>query len=70
MQSAQTGIFKRENVTMAGHRHLTLPTGSASPSDDPQARIVEQVDGGAIIEVPCSCGKRVRVHCTYVDPPA
>lgn len=50
---------------MAGQRLLDLPATHASPSVQPQGRIVEQDDDGAIVEVTCNCGKVLHLYCKY-----
>jgi len=61
-------IVKRKEVKVAGQRRLDLPAPHASPSVEPQGRIVEQDDDGAIVEVTCSCGKVLHLQCKYAAP--
>lgn len=61
-------ILKRQEVTVAGQRRLGVsgPTPRAPSSGaQPQGRIVEQNDNGAIVEVTCGCGRVFHLHCTY-----
>jgi hypothetical protein len=36
----------------------------------PSARIVQESDGLAVIEVTCGCGSTIRLHCRYAAEPA
>lgn len=71
MPSSTGRILKRDEVTVSGRRHLDSPRPRthASPSAQPQGRIVEQDNNGAIVEVTCGCGEVFHLHCTYEAPP-
>jgi len=71
MPSDTGRILKRDEVTVAGSRRLdgAGQRRVAAPSAQPQGRIVEQNDSGAIVEVTCSCGNVFHLHCTYATPP-
>lgn len=36
----------------------------------PTARIVRSTDRGAVVEVVCTCGKKMHVRCVYAGPAA
>jgi len=39
--------------------------GQGGQQDSPCARIIEQGDGVSIVEVTCTCGRRMRINCTH-----
>jgi hypothetical protein len=66
-------ILKRQEVTVTGQRRLGVsgsPRTDSASGAEPQGRIVEQDDDGAIVEITCSCGKIFHLHCTYAPQPA
>ncbi|MFH1999882.1 MAG: hypothetical protein ABIK28_09385 [Planctomycetota bacterium] len=32
---------------------------------DPQVRLIREGEDGATVEVTCSCGKKITIHCEY-----
>ena len=59
-------VLKKGNVRMAETRALIGDPERAGPrAQEPHARVVQQGDGGAVIEVTCSCGRRTQVQCDY-----
>lgn len=44
------------------------PAGKAQPGPQPQARIIEQTDTAAMIEVLCPCGCRIVLKCQTGSP--
>jgi len=73
--SDNTGrILKRNKVSLTGQRRLSpsvrTPPPGAAPLGNPQGRIVEQDDFGAIVEVTCGCGQVFHLHCTYAGQAA
>ncbi|MBT3198290.1 MAG: hypothetical protein HN350_00070 [Phycisphaerales bacterium] len=67
--SFKTGkILKRDEVTVAGHKRLGVsgPTRSPDASEaQPQGRIVEQTENGAVVEITCGCGRVFHLNCVY-----
>ena len=64
----RTGIIKKDAVKMAGKRKLELPQLQVSSTSGPTARITEQKENAAVIEVTCTCGKRIYLDCSCADP--
>jgi len=65
------GILKKSRIKMVRPRCV----GDVSGADRPQARIVERGETGVVIEVTCSCGKKLTLQCDYAPvagqtPPA
>ena len=63
------GIVKSEMVKSAqpcrvGHR--AAPAGGNAPQ--PQARIIEQNDAQAIVEITCACGDTFYLNCLCAAP--
>ena len=64
-------VLKNNQVELGQPRRLgtaAAPSGAAAPR--PQARIVEQNDAGAIIELVCTCGRKTHLQCEYAAPSA
>ncbi|RPI63801.1 MAG: hypothetical protein EHM48_01890 [Planctomycetaceae bacterium] len=64
MAEKLTGVIKSQMVRQVG----TLAVGNGPMMSSPagaKARIIEQKDGSAVIEVTCGCGKRIYVECEY-----
>ena len=65
MNSA-TGIIKKNRVKSAGQ--LRLSAGKAAPGDDHasvEVNLLTSDEAGAVIEVICSCGRRLEIACVY-----
>ncbi len=64
------GIVKKDNVKMADDpRNLgQAPAGMSSPQS--AARILEQDEAGALIEITCACGERTYLRCDYAAGPS
>lgn len=77
MEETAGRILKGDNVKFEGQLHLDacqVPAGVKQglsgnknvSSAVPQARIVEEQDEFAVIEIICSCGTKTSVRCEYV----
>ncbi len=72
------GIVKKSLVKDAGRCSVGVAVGSgkqgfaaaANAAAGASARIVEQDARRAIVEVVCSCGKRITLQCEYAAGPA
>jgi len=62
-------VLKSAVVRPAGSCLIGGQAGHGRPGQDQggaaTAKIVEQGDGTAVVEVTCACGRRTRVNCTY-----
>lgn len=71
---AKTGILKRSVVKM-GPSRCDSPAGAAAAAAcdappaqaAPKARVIQQDEDKAVIEVLCPCGRRTFVHCVYTQ---
>jgi hypothetical protein len=61
------GIIRKEAVEMRGARRIG--EGGPAPDARPEgaARIVEQTDEFAVIEVTCACGRKTTLRCAYAS---
>ncbi|MFW6132403.1 MAG: hypothetical protein ACOC8F_00795 [Planctomycetota bacterium] len=73
METSRT-VIKRDRVRLSGRRAIG-PAGArasagegGSPAGEPKARIVEQDQDAALIEVTCPCGRKTYLRCTYPAP--
>ena len=57
------GVLKKREIRLGQPR--TIGTESDAPAQAPQARIAQQNDTGATLEVVCSCGRRMQLRCDY-----
>lgn len=68
MEEVTAGVVKKSAVKTTNPRRIdeavTRPPGGMSA----KARIVEQSDAGAVIEVTCACGKTTHLACSYAEP--
>jgi hypothetical protein len=67
------GILKKDRVRPGGTRRLGGQAGTpagAAAGGAARARIVEQTGDGAVVEIICPCGRRIRVQCLYDAPDA
>ncbi len=73
------GVVKKDMVRPAGTRQLGGAVSAAVAASQaacaagggaPAARIVEQSDRGAVVEVTCACGRKTLLHCAYTPPGA
>lgn len=67
-------ILKADDVKLEGQLHLDLWNTPAGPTKEksagafaPQARITENQQGFAVVEVTCCCGKKTYLRCEYGD---
>ncbi len=76
MKETAGRILKGDNVKFEGQLQLGacrasagvtqgLSGGKNAASAVPQARIVEEHDEFAVIEITCSCGTKTSVRCEY-----
>ncbi len=57
------GVLKKHDVRM-----VSGPTAVATakpPAGGPQARIVQQNDTEALVEITCPCGQKTQIRCTF-----
>ena len=66
MNESAMGVIKKDSVKPTGSC-LIGPMARAAPAggDATQARIVEQDDTHAVIEVTCACGKKSYLRCNF-----
>lgn len=76
MSQAPASVLKGSQVSIGGPCCLDGPPANqsdgrgAAASAPAAARIVEQDDTRAVVEVLCPCGNRIRLECRYAQPPA
>jgi len=70
-------ILKSNDVKLEGQFHLDLakagldlPKQQGSVSSSPKVRILENHPQYALIEITCSCGKRLSLKCEYAGAAA
>ena len=71
MEKLANGVLKSDALRPGQPCRIGQPPpteGGAGPSSGPTARVVQQTDTCAIVEVVCSCGNSIRVQCDYSDP--
>lgn len=75
MPQGFAGVLKKSAVKMAGSRRLDSAAAQDATGMDrttaqaaPQARIIQQKDGQAVVEVVCACGQRMQLVCMYEPP--
>jgi cytochrome c5 len=64
MDNGTARVIKKDLVKLTG----PSPAGAAprqSPTAGPQARIVEQSDGKSVVEVTCTCCRKIYIQCNY-----
>jgi len=65
------GIVKKHAVKQAEPCRLGNSTSgsSAVPPTQPQARIIEQDETRAVVEMTCGCGRKLHLNCLFgADP--
>jgi hypothetical protein len=74
MQKTASHIIKGDQVHLDGILQLdtTVPIPQTAgktptPSMPPQARIIEQNNEFATVEVTCSCGQKILVKCIHAN---
>jgi hypothetical protein len=67
-------ILKAGDVKLEGQLHLDLwnvqaglPKENGAVLSAPQARVIENHQEFAILEVTCSCGRKIHLKCEYAD---
>lgn len=65
-------IIKSDNVKLEGQFHLDpanvgsdLPGPHSAAVSEPQVRVMENNPQYAVIEVTCSCGRKMSLKCEY-----
>ncbi|MHC4295410.1 MAG: hypothetical protein ACYSTL_07475 [Planctomycetota bacterium] len=73
MEELAQGVLKKKALKTGAPRRIGTggqsamsPTGGAF-TRSAQARIVQQNDTHAIVEVRCSCGRTIRLQCNYAN---
>ena len=64
--SAATGVIKKSQVKCVGR--VTLSAGKADGDGDHaavEANLLAADEAGAVIEVVCSCGRRLQIACEF-----
>ena len=64
--AAPLGVIKKDAVKLSGAARIG-PAGPQAPTG-PAARILQQADGLALVEVTCVCGRKIQLHCRYQQP--
>ncbi len=60
------GVLKKHEVRMvSGPRAAATAEAPTRAAGGPQARIVQQNDTEAIVEITCACGTKTRIRCAY-----
>ncbi len=71
MSGGVSPVVKKNKVKMAGTRDLSVSSPQeaqgAPGSGGANARILQQTDTEAVIEVLCDCGRQIHLHCNYVS---
>jgi len=70
MPQAYTSVIKKARVKLGeprpiGSAMLPPPDASGGAPGQPSARILEQDDAHAVIEVTCPCGQTIQLNCEY-----
>jgi hypothetical protein len=66
VERAAGGVLKKDATRPAGAQPVGTGVSPAQKADGGvQARIVEQADGVATVEVTCLCGRKTYVQCFY-----
>jgi hypothetical protein len=63
MQQLIRGVAKKDQTKPSQPYRLGVRT--ETPTGQPKARILQQDDESAVIEVTCECGKRVFLTCRF-----
>jgi hypothetical protein len=61
-----SAVVKKSEVRLT--QELSSPSAACSVAAGAQARIVAEGPTEALIEVACTCGRKIRVRCTYARP--
>ena len=71
MNENATGFVRKDMVKLAEPYRIGLVAQAASPLGTASARLVSQEGTTALVEVLCSCGKRIQLNCEYEaqEPP-
>ncbi len=71
MNENATGFVRKDMVKAAEPYRIGPVAQAASPRRQASARLVSQEGTSALVEVLCSCGKRIQLNCEYEaqEPP-
>ncbi len=73
MDELRKGVLKGDAIRMGDPFSIPAPrsgsTGGVAAGSGPTARIAQQNDTHALVEVICSCGQTIQVQCNYSEPP-
>ena len=71
MNENATGFVRKDMVRPAEPYRIGSVAQAASPLGRARARLVSQEGTSALVEVLCSCGKRIQLNCEYEpqEPP-
>ena len=71
MNENATGFVRKDMVKPAEPYRIGPVAQAASPLGTASARLVSQEGTTALVEVLCSCGKRIQLNCEYEpqEPP-
>jgi len=65
------GIIKKHAVREAGSIRLGAgAVATSGPGQAPRVRVLREMPGGLLVEVVCTCGKKMLLQCEYGDAPA
>jgi hypothetical protein len=59
------GVTKKDQIRVSQPYRLGERVESAASPGEPKARVLQQNDESAVIEVTCECGKRVFLTCRF-----
>lgn len=65
MAEAVRTVLKKGQVKLGEPYRLGGGAAGAPGSSGARARVVEQGDAGALIEVVCACGRKTYLRCDY-----
>ena len=62
-------IIRKDQVRLAGSCRIGDASAARGRGEKPaQVRVIGQTDDSAVIEVACSCGKRIQIRCALGAP--
>jgi len=65
METSSEMILKKNKVRLAAGEPPPSGPSSHDPTGQAEVRLVEQDEGGAVIEVTCRCGNKILLRCEY-----
>ena len=64
MDQSSAAVLKKTEVKLTESVHLgSASAGQGPAAHPPQARIIEQNDTNAVVEVVCGCGRKILLLC-------